>query len=421
MTETVLKLIRQYRTREAFWAAAENVEEDRQQQVLLLQILNPGNNVALLQPNAQRIEELAAKDGNPYMAYAYARLHDVLQSSDDSTHLMEQYYRKAADHGIGDAYACLAYMYRDGDLGEQDMKSYESLMQQALEHHSEKALQQQARDLIYGTHGSLRDPHKAYEMLEGHATHPGWPDPACYQLMGDADLQMGRTGNAIANYQQAAVSGSSSAYFWWALTECCDEENRVVDRTRFSEIMGMGIDVQAADCYMMTSMLYDEKEYQALDDAAQAIIHARLLRELETGWHLGDNICPLMLASYYAEGSHGFELDHAQAWRWYCRGAWMRSAFCLGEMADMVLEKHTAPQDCDEDYGYECAYRALLLGNDNMLDTVIHGYWDGFLAHHATLIKERWLPEYERQLADTMDDHEYPFDDDDYEQEIEED
>lgn len=74
----IQQLIINYQTRDAFWAAAENVENDRQRQDYFLRILRVRNNVALMMEDESRIRQLA-DDGNPYMQYALARLHDCLQ------------------------------------------------------------------------------------------------------------------------------------------------------------------------------------------------------------------------------------------------------------------------------------------------------------------------------------------------------
>ena len=45
----IQQLIIDYHTREAFWAAAENVEQDTTHQTYFLRLLRARNNVALLQ------------------------------------------------------------------------------------------------------------------------------------------------------------------------------------------------------------------------------------------------------------------------------------------------------------------------------------------------------------------------------------
>lgn len=403
--QTIQELIWQYKIREAFWAAADDVMADPRKQALFLQILSFKNNVAVLRPDYERIGRQAEQGGDPYMAYAYARLHDVLQAWEDSDNIKEKYYTIAANNGIGDAYACLAYMYRDGDLGEQDMEAYENLMRKAKGLRSEKALQQTVRDLIYGNNGADTNPLKAYEFAENYVKEREFPNPAYYQLMAEADVRLGRKGNAICNFESAAKYGSNSAFYWWAIAECCAERYNIVDRKRFKEIMQNGIDVYSADCFLMNALMSDDDEYEALELDGKAELNATLLNELETGWMLGECECPYYLADYFENGRYGFEQDYDKAWLWYSRGAAQRSTTCLGALSRMILDDGTAPSPYDESYAYECAYKGLLLGEDELLEVVIRGYINGFLPRHAAMIKRKWLPEYEKLVCEIMDDH----------------
>lgn len=233
------------------------------------------------------------------MAYAYARLHDVLPTGEDSDKIKETYYTAAANQGIGDAFAFLAYMYRDGDLGEMDMGAYETLMLKAQQSRSEKARQQLIRNAIYGINGSLRNPARAYELAEEHLKELDFPNPAYYMLMAEADMELGRTGNAICNFRDAAKYGQSAAFYWWATIECCDSNYNIVDEPRFKEIMHRGISVSSADCFLMHALLIDEQSYENLSEEDKAEMSGILLQELKTGWELGDSECTYLLADFY--------------------------------------------------------------------------------------------------------------------------
>lgn len=406
MIDRIRELIRQYKVAEAFWAAAENVENDMEKQKLFLQILSFKSNVALLQDDADRIMELA-DEGNPYMMYAFARIHDALQAEATSNEIKEAYYKMAAGHGIGDAYFCLAFMYKDGDLGEQDEAAYMNMMQTALQHGSEKAACKTIRNLIYGIDGSDCDPQKAYGLAENFVKEQDFPNPYYYLLMADADIELGRKADAVRNYKMAAEYGCSSAYYWWAWAECCDENGNVIDKNRFIDIMQKGIGVYAGECFLMLPMLMSDVSYDDLDDEDKEELRQSLLHDLETGWMLGEEICALCLAEYYEEGNYGFEQDYGQAWMWYSRGAILRLSSCYRALARMVLEDRTAPEKYDEAYGYECAYKGLILGCDDLLDVVIDGYRHGFLTHHAAMIERKWLPEHERKNGRVQDDGTY--------------
>lgn len=404
--QTIQELIGQYKVREAFWAAAADVENNEENQTLFLQILSFNNNVALLQTDSDEIREQAENGGNPYMAYAYARLHDVLQPDGDSNDVKKKYYTIAANHDIGDAYVYLAYMYRDGDLGEQDMDTYGSFMQEAGRRRSEKALQQIIRNHIYGSNGSEVNPKKAYKLAENHLKELDFPNPAYYLLMAEADVQLGRKANAVCNFEAAAVHGCSSAYYWWAATECCDDEYNIVDRPRFMELMQKGIDVYAAECFLMYPLMIDEEEYEVLDDGDKEEVGKGILDDLTAGWMLGNSECPYFLADCFENGLYGFEQDYGNAWLWYSRGAILRSAASFEALARMVLDDGTAPFSFDVEYAYECAYKGLLLGAEDGLEVVIRGYRNGFLAHHSMMIESKWLPEYEQRINEMMDNHE---------------
>ena len=59
--KTIQELIRQYKIREAFWAAADGVENDTQKQTLFLQILSFKNNVAILQAHSDILRQEAER------------------------------------------------------------------------------------------------------------------------------------------------------------------------------------------------------------------------------------------------------------------------------------------------------------------------------------------------------------------------
>ena len=77
MKETIRELFCSYRSAEAFWAAAENVMTDSYSQAMFLRIANNKNHIAQLYEDIDKIKTLADK-GNPYMQFAFARLHDTL-------------------------------------------------------------------------------------------------------------------------------------------------------------------------------------------------------------------------------------------------------------------------------------------------------------------------------------------------------
>ena len=174
--------------------------------------------------------------------------------------------------------------------------------------------------------------------------------------------------------------------------------------------MQKGRAIDARDCYLMYTMLTDDATYDALDPDAQRELSTCLSDDLQAGWCLGDSVCPYYLGFYYEKGLYGFAQDYQQAWLWYGRAARLRSPHGYAALTRMILDESTAPAGCDESFAYEYAYKGLMLGCDDLLQTVIRGYRQGFLDHHKAKIEEIWLPQYDEWLRHVADDDDYPCD-----------
>lgn len=401
----IQQLILDYKVREAFWAAAENVEHNEEHQRFFLSLLRQRNNVALLQEDTAKISQLA-NGGNPYMEYAVARLHDCVPQSQDSNRIKRDGYISAyLNARISDARAFLALTYRDGDYGEADMALYRRLTKVAADEGSEKAIQQELRDAIYGQFGKEKEPEQAYDKIEqiiseANRNHEV-PDPIYYSLLADADIQLGRVSNALYNYETAARKGCSSAFFWQAYYSCCDENGNVEDRNEFINIMDKAREVTASEAFLAYPMLMYEELYDELPKEDKAAIHQSLFDDLRYATMLGESIAPLYLGGYYEEGLYGFPKDYSEAWKWYSAGALLREPSCFSALVRMILDDKTAPKDYDEAYAYECAYKALMLRGDT-LQTVIEGYRKGQLDHHAAAIEQIYLPQFEQKMEEDL-------------------
>jgi TPR repeat protein len=402
---SIQQLILDYKVREAFWASAEDVEHNEEHQRFFLSLLRQRNNVALLQEDAERISQLA-NNGNSFMQYAVARLHDCVPPSQDSNRIKRDCYISAyLNARISDARAFLALTYRDGDYGEADVELYRRLTKVAADEGSEKAIQQELRDAIYGQFGKEKAPEQAYDMLEQIISEAicnhEVPDPIYYSLMGDADIQLGRVSNALYNYETAARKGCSSAFFWQAFYSCCDENGNVEDREEFINIMDKAREVGASEAFLAYSMLMYDELYDKLADEDKTTIHQSLFDDLRYATMLGESIAPLYLGGYYEEGLYGFPKDYNEAWKWYSAGALLREPSCFSALIRMILDDKTAPKSYDEAYAYECAYKALMLRGDT-LQTVIEGYRKGMLDHHTAAIEQIYLPQFEQKMEEDL-------------------
>ena len=426
MKQDVYDLIRQFELYDAFWEVAENVEEDTECQRIFQLILGIGDFVCELADDLDKIKHQADK-GNPYMAYAYARYMDILAPADDSIQNAYDYYTRAQDGGVPDAYARLAIMFRDGDLGEADQSTYVKLLNEGIEHESSSAAYSMLFDMVYGCHGAIADPKRAYEMAENFTKTESFTDGRFFLIMGWADEQLGRYANAANNYELATQYGISEGYFWQAMVEGMDPRTgEMVDQDRFSELIEIGEDNGNSRSLLAFVYIISAEDYESYTNEGQEQIHDLVEYALNTAIEKGNGMAAYFLGMNYEDGQYGFEKDAEMAFSYYCKGAILHSDDACRAGARMILEDHTAPERYNEDFGYELLYKALQFGNDCLRD-VIAAYCSGHLTEHAAMIEKTYLPmfhnlpneddsdnnEYEDEAYDDEaynDDHEYLYD-----------
>lgn len=398
MKETIQELFRSYRSVEAFWAAAENVMTDSYSQTMFLRIANQKNHIVQLYEDIDKIRKLADK-GNPYMQFAFARLHDTICLEENSAELSYEYYNLALEGGIADARMHLAFMFRDGDLGEVDSRLFISYANKALEEGSQRAAQFRLHQMIYGSDYYTGDPGKALIHLNDYLSITDDPDPYYYRLKASAEEKLEMKEEAARDYEKALNNGDGESFFLLACLTCCNEQGTVTDGEKFTEIMGRGQDAGVASAYLETACLLNEEVFEELDEDYRAETRELMEDQLRLSTMLGGADAAFLMGSFYEEGQYGFEQDYDQAWGWYAKGALLRSEGCYEALSRMVLEDETAPEMYDEEFGYECAYRGYILGADT-LERVIRGYRSGHLTSHAAVIEEFYLPLYEEQFGD---------------------
>ena len=173
----------------------------------------------------------------------------------------------------------------------------------------------------------------------------------------------------------------------------------VKDFTRYSELMSKGQEAGSAAAYLETAVLLNTETYDALDGETAEMTRTLLVEQLTLASIMGEPEAPYLLGTYFEDGMYGLGQDYSKAWQLYSRSALLRSAQGFECLSRMTLEDGTAPEGTGEEFGYEAAYRAYILGADT-LETVIRGYRSGFLTHHAAVIEEYYLPRYVQQYGD---------------------
>ena len=123
--------MRQYKYRDAFWQAAPHVSHDADCRDVFLRICLLKSSLRDVYDDIDKVREMA-DEGNPYMQYAYARLHDYFPFTEDSLQTCVKYYEDAADNGIADASACLAWLEAAGAFGEKNLVTYHDMIDKAM-------------------------------------------------------------------------------------------------------------------------------------------------------------------------------------------------------------------------------------------------------------------------------------------------
>ena len=395
-------LILNYKIVEAFWALADKMEDDLKCRKYFIRLVGLRNNVGLLRDEMDKIQALA-EQGNPFMQYAFARYHDCLAPEKDSPAIAWNYYSKAIEAGIADARAYRAFFFRDGDLDEFDLMRYSKEMDIAREEGSEKAIEQQIRNLIFGNEGVTKDAELALSMassiINKEKTDNELLNPMILRLMGNAEIVLGRYDKAREYFEQAVRYGDSGAYYQMAFHFCSNEDGAIIDSEGFNEIMDKANEVNASEASIQHIIQIDFSSFDNLDEEMKERTSIAVKDELTRGWLLGESICPYFLGNLYSDGLLGFNQDYAQAWIWYSRGAALREPACYVRMAELILDGLVTVEGADEEYGYYCQFKAYKLGEDSMLMPVCEAYEDGHLARYADIIETECIPKRDEIMA----------------------
>lgn len=418
MKQEIPALISEYKYREAFWAAADEVMTDEDTQQYFLSIVNNRWRLVNLREDVEKIEQLA-ESGNPYMKLAFARLHDLLQFDSDSLDICLKYYKEAADEGLADALAYLAWLEGSGALGEKDTKMYHELLDKALDNGSSKAVVLKLNNLLYGLHDISQDTEKVKEVTktyidqcvsEGSVT----PDfGVYYTILADAYEQEGNKEMAAVYNMQAAKHGQNTAFYNLALCKYLDDQCQITDRDEFDRLMTEAMDANDPRGYLRFSFVLNQELYESLDDDEKKECGEAVIDEYQHALYYGESIAAYLLGNIYEEGLYGIDVSHAKAFSYYSLGARLFDSYCYEALYRMIIIDKTASDQYDKDFGYECAYRAMLFGA-NTLNDVIGAYQQGYLTHHAAAIEQYYLPQYESMTGEYGDNDS---DDDDYDDE----
>lgn len=411
MTQKLETLLRNFEFQSAFWQMAPIVATTPEVQPYFCRLMRQRACIALLSDDLDRLRT-EAKNGNPYMKYAYARYHDLVVPDAHSNEIKEEYYLQAYHEGVVDAGACLAFCYRDGDFGEADVSLYHQTLKEALEKGSVTASHQYLRNLIWGLNGVEKNVRKAYldldNFIRANEKLGTDIDGIFYHLKADAAYELGEKKEAAALYRKAIEHGDASAFFYLAIYTTCDASWNVLDRETFMKIMSEAREANSPDGFLDYAILVSEEAFLHYDEKTKKSISEAVVNSLELAISMGDDTAAMLMGTYYAHGSMGLPKDLDRSWAYFARGAVLRNTTCLTSLADRILNDQNAPKGYSVDFAYECLYKALMLGDEECLEEVIDAYRDGFLTHHAAAIEHFYIPRYIKTSGDVADFYDDP-------------
>lgn len=342
--EELYQLMREYKVAEAFRSLLPDIHCNDEKQALFLEILRTDWNLFVIaqEPDLLSALEDGRKERDGWLSYGYARYMDCIRPHEAAIYHAEEAYDIAIDCGIWDAimYKANAWLYGEYLDMDKSEERYIQLRDMAAKRGSVYAREQQLLDRTFGRHGYDKpEPLEAYKLLEPFINEcverKLHIDAGYYRIIGYIAEELGRKLEADMWYKRAIGAGDKKAFFALALIRACGKDYRIVDREEFERIMQLGCEAQAPDTYYSPCYYIEHEEFETMDAEAQKALHERIRAGLEKAIEAGDDTAAYFLASYYRDGTLGFETDCEKAYEYALLGAKKRNKECK-ELADEI-------------------------------------------------------------------------------------
>lgn len=355
----------------------------------------PGIDTRLFRITPEQLEIVhkAADKGYAVAHYVLGRYHQVVKPEEDSLEKAQQYLESATKAGLPDAQWALAMRYLYGYHGPVTYENFNELIEQATDNGSMMALRQRLHDNIYGEHGQKADPKTTIKQIEAFLAQDednGAKYSYMYDLLGDAYRKIGNKDKADKNYEQAEDNGyfESGASRFLNKIEGPDKN---FYRDTLSVLLDFACDNKDPNAFL-TRALEHAYHYDIEQKPERKENRAKKLREdLDTAFKLGAGDAAYYLGLYYYEGSHGFEKNDNEAWRWFSKGQDLESGLAFAGMAKMI-EDGIMPSDLPENYLLYCQLSALRRGVKEMAPVVVDAYKAGQLDTLAEEVEKVYIP-----------------------------
>ncbi len=290
-----------------------------------------------------------ADSGSGEAQYVMGRYHLWVKPDDDSTDLAAEFFKSAAENGVGNAYAGLAQMLTFGYIDPEDFGDYDSLIEKGIEEGGMMALKMKLEDMIYGRHGYKSDPKKVIKFIEKDILGEDEDEvalnyPYFYVVLGDAYNKIGNKAKAVECYEQAVFSDMKEAAYQKNAVQL--EGMNPLAKEMFESVIDMDCDDDVPGCFTLRAQLLGEK-YEEQDNEERKETAKKIVEALEHDYKIGFGPAAARLGNIYYLGEYGLKRNMTYAWNWFYRGTLLEDADAFKGLAMMVKEgnsPHEVPE-----------------------------------------------------------------------------
>lgn len=347
------------------------------------------DDVALLRQEATK--------GDAFAKYGWGRWLYYMSPTEQSMREVEKLFH-AAD-SIADARAAYALMWRYGETKEGlvDIEKSDDLLEEAALWGSTLAKQQLARFRIFGLFCEAEPEKMALEIQQKHTRHEDC-DPMWHTLLAYAYEQLGRTDEAIEEYDLAIKGGDVDNYAHLAAIY-----QQRGNMALFDSLMEEGVAKGSAACCIHRADMAEE-DFQQLPPDEQQKLHEQLSAQLEKGLAKGDGTCAYYLWLNYYCGTQGFPQDDLEATQYLKRGAQLGDVNCIERIATLHTDQEW-PEEMSRTERFELWLRAAryLPDDENALYRLKYCNDEAFLLRHKEELEKYWKPQWEKYVTYVSD------------------
>lgn len=371
-------------------------------------------NLFFLFPQIISLIEKNAEAGNRYALFALGRYHQCVRRDETSINKAVDCLEKAWAKGLVEAAVALSIIYDYGDIGIVDRPRSKALLTEALDSGCEYAFDYHIRKMLYGLCGVSLDPQQALDMCNNlikkdierygkEEVNPKW-----YYYKGSAKQAIYGWKHGLEEFQTSADAGLISAWRDIVAVVSYNDQGELVDKAAYWAAIRQGAVKRNDVCAYLFALLKVD-DFDKMSQYKQFIVAKQLLIDLEKALEFGSSDAAEELGDIYYSGLYGEAENNEKAFQYYAKGALLYSFTCYEKMFDMIhdhyIDKPLAVRDMIALYGARN-------GSKKLLSETVIAYTSGRLAEYATEIEQLYVPLFDKEDGDDIEDNDNNIDDD---------